>query len=394
MPSKKTPGKVLVLAAVLAIVVMTIACTPDGGSGTTDTIEEKALAAISTSSLTFPTGGPSAVASSFLVPTSQDGLALTWSSSSDLVSKIDPTGQVFLNLPETLAEAARTLELTVTVASTARSVVVKKALTLTLAAPPTTDVEAATTAAAGITDKLLDLSGSDKATDLSGCFTLPLTGAYGTDISWASSNPTVVSVPDTTTGKVTVVTSTTEAKTATLTPTVKRKGTAATKQPAVITVTVPVLTPEKAIEKDLEAAVTTDKIDLAKGDSLSAITKDFALPTSGDRGTDICWVSDSPVIDVATTPGLAIITPEVDKDTEVKLTASATPPTGTTSTAPTKPIVVKVKGASSASFRTVSFDSQTADVAASPPTMQVIGSATTLRELPTSPSKADKVFGG
>ncbi len=255
---------------------------------------------------------------------------------------------------------------------------------------------------AGMTGSLLDLSGSDSASAVSGDFSLPLSGSYGTEITWVATGDGIEINP--TTGKVKVKTKATGTSTATLTPTVKKKGGSSTSPSTSlkpIEIVIPPLTPDKAVEGDIAAipeVITTAFVDSPEAGSPEGITGDFTLPTTGDRGTTIAWESSDPgVISVAGT-GACTVLPETT-DTSVTLTATVTKD-GETAAAPTSATVtVKVKGSGgggggTTTTYTVTFDSQLATTAASPATKTVTGAATTVAALPSDPVKTDNTFEG
>ncbi len=322
----------------VALMVLLCAC-PTAPAGDTATTAVKAIAALTYADFGFPSGSEAAVSTSFTVPLSKDGATFSWSSTSIYVSKIDQSGdkgQVFLTIPDIVAEGT---EVTLSVAATAARSTAAKDFTVKLHAisDPT---EAATAVAAGLTSGLLDLSGTDSATSLTGSFNLPIAGSYGTEITWASSDPAITVDAA---GKAVVLTPTgTTSTPVTLTPTVKKKG-VAPKVGTPITVTVHPLTAQEAVTKDAEA-ITSDTCTFGPSDNAKAVTTNFGLPLKGDRGTVLAWTSSDPAVaSPSNTTGTVTITPAAS-ETSVTLTAQVTQPSAATQPqAGTATVTVKVK---------------------------------------------------
>ncbi|MFZ4615871.1 MAG: immunoglobulin-like domain-containing protein [Rectinemataceae bacterium] len=381
----------------VALLVLLCAC-PTAPAGDTGTTAVKAIAALTYADFGFPSGSEAAVSTSFTVPLLKDGATFTWSSTSSYVSKIDQSGdkgQVFLAIPDTIAEGT---EVTLSVAATAaRSTAAKDFIVKLHAISDAT--EAATAVAAGLTSGLLDLSGTDSATSLTGSFTLPIAGSYGTEITWVSSDPAAITV-DLITGKAKVLIPSTGASATpvTLTPTVKKKNGTATKAGNPITVTVPPITAQEAVDKDL-IAITPDicTFGSASTDTPQSITGNFRLPTTGDRGTVLTWTSSDPAVaSPNNTTGTVTVTPAV-AETSVTLTALVSQPAAATQPTPgtaTITVKVKAKGTIAATTYIVTFDSQSAGTAASPASASVTQPETTVKNLPTTPVKAGFTFAG
>jgi uncharacterized repeat protein (TIGR02543 family) len=229
--------------------------------------------------------------------------------------------------------------------------------------------------ATAVSGNLLDFSGADSASAVTGSFKLPKTGSFDSEITWAVTGDGVTF--DQSTGKVTVTTpSGSVASTATLTPTVKKKKGATTvsptTQPAAISISIPPVTPDLAVTNDVDALPDIVASALAAtpaSGNLSAITNDFALPVLGDRGTTLTWTSsDATVCTVAqTSTACTVAVSPKAVDTTVTLTADVSKP-GTTSATPTKgTVTVKVKGssASGTTSYTVTFNSNGGSTVAS-----------------------------
>ncbi len=368
----------------LLISALSLGCTPavDPGTPDTRTTAQKSLDALDLSQFSFPGvaagQAPTSLTSSFVAPTMTADKAwkLSWSSSSTFISKIDPvSGQVFLNLPDPVpANSTLTLSVTATPAkasrvdATATTDGATKDFNFTVASD-LTDQAMADAVATAVSGNLLDFSGADSASAVTGSFKLPKTGSFDSEITWAVTGDGVTF--DQSTGKVTVTTpSGSAASTATLTPTVKKKKGATTvsptTQPAAISISIPPVTPDIAVTKDLDALPDIVASALAAtpaSGNLSAITDGFALPVLGDRGTTLTWTSsDATVCTVAQTPTACTVAVSPKAvDTTVTLTADVTKP-GTTSTTPTKgTVTVKVKGgsASTGTNYTITFDANT-----------------------------------
>ncbi len=370
----KTNSLALLPLASLAL-LLALSCTPAVPSGgTTDarTTAQQALDdALTLDMFDFKDGGGAltAVSGSFYAPleTKDKAFKLSWSSISPFVTKIDPvSGQVFIKIPDPIpADTTATLTATATpVAARGTEATVDgngaaKDFSFTVATP-TSDADMANLVAAAVTGNLLDFSGKDSATAVTAGFSLPLSGSYGTEITWTSTGSGVTIDSS---GKVSVTTPATgsAASTATLTPTVKKKKGATattsatsiepTKQPDPITITIPPVTPLVAVTNDAAAIpeiVTAALSTATTSGSPAGITGNFTLPTAGDRGTTIAWTStktDILVIDPVTNI-CTVTAPAVD--TVVALDAVVTKVDGTTPQTATGSVSVKVKGAANA----------------------------------------------
>ncbi|MEI6388907.1 MAG: InlB B-repeat-containing protein [Spirochaetota bacterium] len=396
------------LALALFATGCTAAVTPENDTRTT---AQKALDTLGLADIQFPGGGSSAaVTGPFILPlASSDGLwSLSWSTTCEYVTKIDATsGQVFLNLPDVIpAGTQATLSVTAspkgsrdTAVATATGATKDFSLTLSV---PASDTQIADAVASALSGKLLDFSGKDSVSSVSGNFTLPLQGNFGTDITWTVTGDGVAF--DAATGKVSVATPTTATPAqATLTPTVKKKkGSAAAvepaKQPDPIIITIPPLTPAQAVEGDVIALpemVASVISALPGASSDNTVVTDFALPVKGDRDTTLTWTSSDPsvctVAQTVTSCTVDIIPPTTGT-TEVTLTAVVAKPSEPTPP-PTVSVSVKVKVKAPPVY-TVTFDSQSATTAADPATKTVTSPATTVAALPTAPTKTGFTFGG
>lgn len=137
-----------------------------------------------------------------------------------------------------------------------------------------------------------------------------------------------------------------------------------------------------------QAALSLDDLTFAAGDDSSSVNDDFTLPTTGTNGSAITWTaSPAGVIAIDEATGQATVTRQ---GTDTTVTLKATIQKG--GATQTKDLVVTVK-AGSWSY-TVTFDSQSATVAASPASMTVESPATTVSGLPTAPTRTNSLFGG
>ncbi|MEI6385540.1 MAG: immunoglobulin-like domain-containing protein [Spirochaetota bacterium] len=317
---------------------------------------EKALAGLTLSDFTFPglSAGSAfiALSTSFTVPLTKGDYTLAWSSTSEFVSKIDPlSGQVFVNIPEAIPTGLA-VKVTVTASPAARALAGRATDTATkefsLDLKPMTSTTAAVDAViAGLAAGTLDLSGKDTSGSVSGSFTLPVDGSYGTVVTWESSNTSAVSI-DQTTGKATVTTTSTGTdRTVTLTPKVKKKTAAAgSGTPGTpITITIPPLDPATALVKDTEAV--PEIVASTAAAALSGGGQTFSLPATSDRGCNFLWSSDSPSIAIAPSSSnglyLCTVTPG-STDQSVVLTANLSNATDSTKSSEAG-VTVKVKAA-------------------------------------------------
>ncbi len=131
----------------------------------------------------------------------------------------------------------------------------------------------------------LDISyaGTDSVTSVTQALTLPTTGDNGTTITWVSSDTTVIA-------NVGAVTRPAADATVTLTATITKNEASDTKT---FTLTV------KKTLSDAES-VAADKAALDIGyagtDSATSVTQALTLPTTGDNGTTITWVSSDTTV--------------------------------------------------------------------------------------------------
>ena len=95
---------------------------------------------------------------------------------------------------------------------------------------------------------------------------------------------------------------------------------------------------EDAVKQDLSKIA----IDYAAGDSASSVTQNISLPTSGDNGSSITWVSDNSAVVVDGKTGTVTRKEYKYPNSDVQVTMTATVKKGIV--AKTKTIVITVKG--------------------------------------------------
>jgi len=158
-------------------------------------------------------------------------------------------------------------------------------------------------------DLTLTFSANDSLSHITQDIAFPTSGAMGSTISWSSSDTSVVSHD----GHVTRPDSSQSDKVVTLTARLTHNNSNLEKFFS--------LTVIKQSRTDLQN-VTSDRDNLsvivAPGDSLSAITQHITLPTSGDLGSTISWVSNNP--DIISHSG--VVNRSGHLDTLVTLTAT------------------------------------------------------------------------
>jgi hypothetical protein len=255
----------------------------------------------------------SAVTQSLTLPTSGlDGSTIAWSSSNSAV--VTAAGAV--TQPVT-GDASVTLTATITVGSTSDT----KAFSITVKAQMT-DAQAVAAAKAALG---IGYAAGDSASSVTQSVTLPATGIDGSTVTWASSNPLVI----TTAGVVSQPL--TGGASATLTATITVGSTNDTKD-FVLTVR-PQLTDAQAVA----AAKSALAVGYASGDSASSVTQNLTLPATGIDNSAIAWTSSN--ADVVSNAGA--VTQPVTGDATLTLTATIT--VGTASDTKVFPVTVKAQ---------------------------------------------------
>ena len=208
-------------------------------------------------------------------------------------SVMDTVVTLTARLTKNTARDTKTFALTVVITNAGAIALAKNALMITYVSGES---------AAGVTENI----------------TLPLTGANGVSIAWASDDDDVIDV-ETTPGTGTVTRSSVMDTVVTLTATLT-KNTARDTKAFGLTV---VITDAGAVSLAKNALMIT----YASGDSASSVKKNITLPTTGADGVSIAWASgNDAVIDVETTPGTGMVTrPGLgQQNAEVTLTATLT----------------------------------------------------------------------
>nr|MCR4940237.1 InlB B-repeat-containing protein [Treponemataceae bacterium] len=146
------------------------------------------------------------------------------------------------------------------------------------------------------------------------------------------------------------------------------------------------VSPADTSAEDVAAAKSALAITFADGDSATSVASNITLP-SGSNGVSVTWSSSN--TSVVANNGTVTRPAFVAGNASVTLTATLTK--GTASD--TKAFSLTVLAVAPYVY-TVTFDSQSADTAASPASITVTEPATTVASLPSAPSKDGYTFGG
>ncbi|BBI35669.1 S-layer homology domain-containing protein [Cohnella abietis] len=236
--------------------------------------------------------------------TGTDGTSVVWSSNKPNV--ISTTG-VVTRPSYTAGDATVTLTATITKGSETDT----KTFTLTVVKQPQTDADAVAAAKGSV---VVGYNESDTVSSVTQNVTLSTTGTDGTSVAWSSNKQGVIS----TTGVVTRPSYTVGDATVTLTATITKGSETDTK-----TFTLTVL---KQPQTDAEAVAAAAKGSVALGyngsDTVSSVTQNVTLSTTGTDGTSVAWSSNKPTV-IATTG--AVTRPSYTAgDATVTLTATIT----------------------------------------------------------------------
>ena len=240
-----------------------------------------------TQNITLPTSGANGTSISW----ASDNAAIT---SAGLVIRPDYfTGDAAVTLMATITKGASTDT---------------KTFKLTVIKSPATDQECV-----GLDKTSLSISyaSGDNANSVMQNIILPLSGANGTSISWASDNAAITSAglvirPDYFDKNAVV----------TLTATVT-KGTSADTKTFSLTVIKNTITDQESADTDKGALA----IGYSNGDDSNSVTQNITLPTSGANGTSISWASDNAAI---SSTGVVTRPDSAKGDAKVTLTAEVT----------------------------------------------------------------------
>ncbi len=220
------------------------------------------------------TDSVTSVTQALTLPTTGDnGTTITWVSSDTTVIAND--GAV------TRPAADATVTLTATITKNEASDT--KTFTLTVLK----DAGLSDTESVAADKDALDISyaGTDSVTSVTQALTLPTTGDNGTTITWVSSDTTVIANDG-------AVTRPAADATVTLTATITKNEASDTK-----TFTLTVLK-DAGLSDTESVAADKDALDIsyAGTDSVTSVTQALTLPTTGDNGTTITWVSSDTTV--------------------------------------------------------------------------------------------------
>lgn len=230
------------------------------GAGLTRLLNGNSGADNVTTDLCLPAEGP-------------NGSAVSWGSDNAHISAAD--GTVTLPAP---AEGAQTVTLTATLSK--GEATATRTIQLNL---PVTDANAVS-ADSDWLDASRILNGNSALDNITGKLTLPMTGQYGSAISWTISDTNAIWP----TGTVWRPTYSTGDKTVTLTARI-RKGTSETTKTFTVTVKALDITDNESVL--LDDAWLTDDIIGGGNTGLDNITENLSLPVTGPKGTTITWTS-------------------------------------------------------------------------------------------------------
>ncbi|MFZ0731286.1 MAG: immunoglobulin-like domain-containing protein [Candidatus Sulfotelmatobacter sp.] len=221
-----------------------------------------------------------------------DNSAIGWATSNDAVVGTDGT----VTQPQT-GDAAVTLTATITVGAASDT----KAFQITVKAQMT-DAQAVAAAKSALA---IGYQPGDGPTSVTQDLSLPVTGAAGTSVAWASSDPAV-----STSGVVTRPV--TDDLPVTLTATISLNAASDTK---VFIVTVKAQMTDAEAVAAAKAALT---IGYAQGDSATSVTQNVTLPVTGSSGCTISWAST----DTATISTAGVVQQPAIGNEQVTLTAT------------------------------------------------------------------------
>ena len=203
------------------------------------------------------------------------GSTVTWTSSDPSIVTV--TGEVY-RPTFTVGDE----QVTVTASVYKGTVTDTKDFILTVIKQPATDEEAVTIDIANLT---IGYEPGDYAEHVTQNIILKTSGNSGTTITWASSDPSVI----TESGEVYRPTFTAGDAELTVTGTVYKGNVIATKDFYLKVIKLPMNDAEKV-------AADKDKVEIiyADGDSANSVTRNVILPTVGDNGSTVTWSSSNP----------------------------------------------------------------------------------------------------
>ena len=268
---KNTAGLILFICTTLALGYCAKKKEDPADTGDTMADAEAVRQAKNTLEIGYAQGdSATSVTENITLPTeAENGVEIAWTSSNDTVIDVGDPGTGRVARPEN-ANA----EVTLFAVLTKNAAFATQTFTLTVVI---TDAGAVTQAMQDLEIGYVD---GDYAGRVTENVTLPLMGANGVAINWASSHPGIISTggvvtrPDDMTTEVIL--------TATLTKNAARD----TQR---FTLTVLITEDAQAVIRAKDALTIT----YAQGDSASGVAADITLPTTGAGGVAISWASDN-----------------------------------------------------------------------------------------------------
>ncbi|MBI9108418.1 MAG: hypothetical protein JEZ04_16850 [Spirochaetales bacterium] len=268
-------------------------------------------AALNTNNIIFAAGDTAtSITGDFTLPSiGSNGTTITWES--NLVNVITAAGVV---TRPAFADGNCPVVLTATL--TKDDATDTKTFNLIVICLAATDAEAVSADKAALNTNNIIFAAGDTATSITGDFTLPSIGSNGTTITWESNLVNVITAAGVVTrpafadGNCPVV----------LTATLTKDDATDTKTFNLIVICL-AATDAEAVSAD-KAALNTNNIIFAAGDTATSITGDFTLPSIGSNGTTITWESN--LVNVITAAGVVTRPSFSDGDCPVVLTATLT----------------------------------------------------------------------
>ena len=246
--------------------------------------------------------------------TGADGVSITWTSGNEAVIDVETTpGTGMVTRPPGGMNTMVTLNAFLRKNNTMDT----RAFTLTVSISE--DGQAVLQAKDGL---MIGYAPGDSDSRVTENITLPLTGANGVSIAWASDDDDVIDVE--TTAGTGMVTWLSDMNTMViLTATLMKNGIMDTRA---FTLTVSISEDGQAVLQAKNALMIT----YASGESAAGVTADMTLPTSGADGVSIAWASNNAAVNVEMTAGTGMVTRpgSGESNAEVTLTATLTKGSG------------------------------------------------------------------
>ncbi|HOJ10961.1 MAG TPA: Ig-like domain-containing protein, partial [Clostridiales bacterium] len=215
--------------------------------------------------------------------TGPDGVTINWAS--DNTAVVDSTGKV---TRPTFTSGDKEVTLTATISKGA-SATAEKAFTVIVKKLPQNAQEKVEADAVWLTDAQI-LNGNSALDNITNDLTLPTLGENGSNITWYSVYPNVVSAE----GKVTRSGFTAGSKTVTITATITMGSGTFARKTFVLTVKPLDITDREAVFLD-EQWLYRYNI-LALNPTVNSVTRNLSHPGSGPNNSFITWVSDTPTV--------------------------------------------------------------------------------------------------